>query len=71
MQRGFPKRNPMCLRKLNYGKMDGAVLIAASLVAAIRMRGAEIRDSPKLNSTIYDSIALARMVLSRMEKQPM
>jgi hypothetical protein len=34
------------------------------------MQGAELRDSPKLNSTIYDSIMLARMVLSRLEKQP-
>jgi lipid-binding SYLF domain-containing protein len=70
MGRGVPKRNPLCLRKLNYGKMDGAVLIAASLVAAIRLRGTDIKPSPKLNSTLYDSISLARMILSRMEKQP-
>jgi hypothetical protein len=73
--RGEPKRNPLCLRKqqaqVMRGKTDGALLIAASLVAAIRMRGAEIRDSPKLNSTIYDAIALARMVLCRLEKQPL
>jgi hypothetical protein len=68
---GVPKRNPACVRKQSSpGKMDGALLIAASLVAAIRMRGAEIKESPKLNSTIYDSITLARMVLSRLEKQP-
>lgn len=67
---GVPKRNPACLRKeTKRQSMDGALLVAASLVAAIRMRGAEIRESPKLNSTIYDSITLARMVLSRLEKQ--
>src|SRR5579859_2371951 len=72
IMRGRPKRNPACMRKASQsnGKMDGALLIAASLVAAIRLRGAEIRDSPKLNNTIYDSISLARMVLSRLEKLP-
>jgi hypothetical protein len=68
MSRGVPKRNPLCQKKQQRGKMDGALLIAASLVAAIRMRGAEIRDSPKLNSTLYDSITLARMVVISIRK---
>jgi hypothetical protein len=46
--------------------MNGALLVAASIVPAIRLRGAEIRESPTLHSTIKDSITLARMVLSRL-----
>ena len=66
---GIPKRNPACLLKESKPAgqpMKGALLVAASLVAAIRLRGAEIRESPKLHSTIQDSITLARMVLSRL-----
>jgi len=40
-------------------KQRGALLIAASLIAAIRLRGEEIKPSPKLKATIYDSIDLA------------
>ncbi|OAI56595.1 hypothetical protein AYO50_02575 [Acidobacteria bacterium SCGC AG-212-P17] len=35
--RGVPKRNPTCLRK-QAPKQEGAFLIAASIVAAIRLR---------------------------------
>lgn len=68
---GVPKRNPLCLRKEakpQSQSMNGALLVAASVVAAIRLRGAEIRESPKLHSTIQDSISLARMVLARLDK---
>ena len=37
----------------------GALLIAACLIAAIRLRGEPIKPSPKLKSTIYDSAQLA------------
>ena len=40
--------------------------IAASLIAAIRLRGAPIDNSPKTIATIHDSIKLARMVLQRI-----
>lgn len=36
---------------------NGALLIAASIVAAIRLRGQEINPSPKLNAVVYDSIS--------------
>jgi hypothetical protein len=48
--------------------MDGALLVAASIVAAIRMRGEEIKSSPKLAATINDSVRLARMVMAAMER---
>jgi hypothetical protein len=47
-------------------KQKGALLIAASLIAAIRLRGEPIDNSPKTVATIYDSLKLARMVLQRL-----
>ena len=49
-------------------KENGAVLIAASIVAAIRLRGQEIKPSPKLTAVVHDSILLARTILAQMEK---
>ena len=47
-------------------RQRGALLIAASLIAAIRLRGEPITQSPKVVSTISDSLKLARMVLRRI-----
>ncbi|MBZ5525358.1 MAG: hypothetical protein LAP21_24285 [Acidobacteriia bacterium] len=47
---------------------NGALLIAASIVAAIRLRGQEINPSPKLTATIKDSVQLARLVLPELER---
>lgn len=47
----------------------GALLIAASLIAAIRLRGEPITASPKVVSVISDSLKLARMVLQRIQAQ--
>jgi hypothetical protein len=68
-RRGTPKQNPACvLNKRGGSKADGAMLIAATVVAAIRLRGQEIKPSPKLNAVIHDSVLLARTVLDRIEK---
>jgi hypothetical protein len=65
--RGEPKRNPSCAKQTKReSKSDGAMLIAASIVAAIRLRGAEIRPSPKLTAVVHDSLLLAKMVLAKM-----
>ena len=45
-------------------KQRGALLIAASLIAAIRLRGAPIDNSPKTIAVIHDSIRLARKCFS-------
>jgi hypothetical protein len=45
----------------------GAVLIAACIIAAIRLRGEEIKPSPKLKHTIYESVELAVMVLRELK----
>ncbi len=44
-------------------RLKGALLIAATLVAAMRLRGEPINNTPKVIGTIHDSIRLARMVL--------
>lgn len=48
---------------------NGALLIAASIVAAIRLRGQDMRPSPKLTATVKDSIELARRVLAELEQR--
>ena len=47
-------------------RQRGALLIAASLIAAIRLRGDPITASPKVVAIISDSQKLARMVLQRL-----
>ena len=49
---------------LGFGR--ATLLIAASLIAAIRLRGEPITHSPKVVAAISDSLALARMVLQRI-----
>jgi hypothetical protein len=44
-------------------RMKGALLVAATLVAAIRLRGEPIANTPRVIATIHDSIKLARLVL--------
>jgi hypothetical protein len=46
----------------------GALLIAASIIAAIRLRGEPIRPSPKLAATLAESVALAKMVLRELQR---
>lgn len=43
-------------------KQLGAMLIAASLVAAIRLRVEPMKPSPKLTATITDSVRLCVLV---------
>ena len=47
-------------------RQTGALLIAASIVAAIRLRGEPIKPSPKLTATISDSVQLARMLMQEL-----
>jgi hypothetical protein len=47
---------------------NGALLIAASIVAAIRLRGEPIVRSPKVMATISDSVQLARLVLQELQR---
>jgi hypothetical protein len=47
---------------------NGALLIAASIVAAIRLRGQEVTPSPRLTAVVKDSVALARLVLAELSR---
>jgi len=49
-------------------RQAGALLIAACLVAAIRLRGEPIKPSPKLTATISESVQLARMVMREVQR---
>jgi hypothetical protein len=44
-------------------RLKGALLVAATLTAAIRLRGGPIANTPKVIATIHDSLKLARLVL--------
>ena len=57
---------PMPSEATTDDRQRGALLIAASLIAAIRLRGEPIPHSPKVVGTISDSLPLARMVLQRI-----
>src|SRR5579859_5985027 len=58
ISRGTARRSPMCHRKQQRPPISGALVVAASIVAAIRLRGGEVRPSPRLTSTIRDSVSL-------------
>jgi len=47
---------------------NGALLIAACIVAAIRLRGEPIVRSPKDMATISDSVQWARLVLQELQR---
>lgn len=49
-------------------EFTGALLIAASLIAVIRLRGEDIQISPKVQSVISHSVRLAREVLRAIER---
>src|SRR5215468_633101 len=60
--RGQPRQSEQCNRNhAQPTKIDGATLVAASTIAAIRLRGDEVKPSPKLKAVIYDSVRLARL----------
>jgi hypothetical protein len=56
------------VRVMDEQKRTGALLIAASIIAAVRLRGVEIKPCPAVSCAIADSVKLARMVLEKIEK---
>jgi hypothetical protein len=66
IQRGDARRNPACLTKSR--PLDGALLVAATICASIRLQGQDLRPSPKLNAVVSDSVQLARKVLAKMDR---
>jgi hypothetical protein len=58
---GFSAPNPE--------RLDGAVIVAASIIAVIRLRGEELRPSPRLTTVIQDSVALARSIMREVQRR--
>ncbi len=48
---------------------QAVLVIAASIIAVIRLRGQDVRPSPKLMATVQDSVQLARLVLAEVERR--
>ncbi len=49
-------------------RSKNALLIAASLIAAVRLARDEIKPTPRVLSAVSDSIRLAQMVLAKIER---
>ena len=56
------------LTEMDKQRETGALFIAASIIAAIRLRGEPIRPSPKLTATLAESVALAKAVLRELQR---
>lgn len=50
-------------------KSKNALLVAASLIAAVRLAREEIKPTPKVISAISDSIRLAEMIQKQIEQR--
>lgn len=49
-------------------KQNGALVIAASLIAAVRLRGEKIERTPKVIHAISECVQLARMIMQAVER---
>ena len=54
------------VRLVDKQRETGALLIAACIIAAIRLRGEPIRPSPKLTAVVAESLTLAKTVLREL-----
>ena len=63
----FVHHSPIIL-PMEKARENGILVIAASIIAVIRLRGEPIKPSPKLVATINDAVQLARMVLEKVER---
>ena len=60
---GFQERPPA------HDKLQGALLVAAALIAVIRLRGEEIRPTPRVKAVIHDAVVLAREILQELQRR--
>jgi hypothetical protein len=49
-------------------KIDGALLVAASIIAAVRLSRHEIKPSPALTAKVADSITLAEIIQKNLQE---
>jgi hypothetical protein len=50
-------------------KRPGLVVMAAALIAYIRLQGMDIKPSPKLTATVNDSVHLAEIIVAAVERK--
>jgi hypothetical protein len=55
-------------QSIDQQRETGVLLIAACIIAPIRLRGEPIRPSPKLTATVAEAISLARTVLRELQR---
>jgi len=51
-------------------KRSGLVVLSASIICCIRLKGMDIKPSPKLTATVSDSVHLAQMIVEAVERRP-
>jgi len=64
----FVSHSPTIL-PMEKARENGILIIAASIIAVIRLRGEPITRSPKVVATISDSVRLARMVMEAVKRE--
>jgi hypothetical protein len=50
-------------------KRSGLVVLAAAIICCIRLKGMDIKPSPKLNATVADSVHLAELIVTTVERK--
>lgn len=64
---GSPAPSPECHKRArNSARTENAKLIAASLIAAIRLNRQEIANTPVVHGKISESLKLAEMIVAKM-----
>jgi hypothetical protein len=71
--KGAPGPSSKCREQKDHSnqeskKTNNAILIAASLIAAVRLNREEIKSSPSVSSKIDESIRLAKMIETRLHQ---
>src|SRR5262249_60983564 len=67
MFNGDPAPSPECFKRARQSaRTENAKLIAAAVIAAIRLNRDEIKNSPVVHAKISDSLRLAEMIVAKM-----
>jgi hypothetical protein len=62
-----PAPSPECFRRARHSaRTENAKLIAAAVIAAIRLSRDEIKNSPVVQAKISDSLRLAEMIVAKI-----
>lgn len=68
MFNGSPAPSPDCSKRArSHGRSENAKLIAAAVIAAIRLNREEITNSPAVHSKVSDSLKLAERIVAKMK----